>query len=104
LKAVLLKFIGAVVAGAAFAGMLTWLSATTSAWPVAGTLPKPGEASLKPAPDRVGSISTALVPNRTESPTFRLLTNDALTPSAGMFSASVSDARLLLESSQIQDW
>jgi hypothetical protein len=99
-----LKFIGALIAAAAFAGALTWLSAATSARPVAGTLAKPEEASLKPAPSGLGSISTALVPDQSESRTFRLLTNDALTPSAGMFSASVSDAHLLLESSQIQDW
>jgi hypothetical protein len=100
----LLKFIGAVMAAAAFAGILTWLSVTISVGPVAGTLATPGEASLKPAPRRLGSISTASVPDHLESRAFRLLTNDALTPNGGMLNASVSDARLLWESSQIQDW
>jgi hypothetical protein len=99
-----LKFIGAVIAAAAFAGMLSWLSATTSARPIANPLAKPEEASLKPAPNGLGPISTALVPDRSESRRFRSLTNDGLTPSAGMFGAFVSDARLLWESSQMQDW
>jgi hypothetical protein len=97
-----LKFIGAVIAAAAFAGVLSSLSATTSARPIA--LAKPEEASLKPAPNGLGPISTALVPDHSESRAFRLLTNGALTPNAGMFNASVSDARLLWESSQMQDW
>jgi hypothetical protein len=55
LRAVLLKFIAAVIAAAAFAGMLTWLSATTSARPVAGTLAKPEDTSLKyPTARKVG--------------------------------------------------
>jgi hypothetical protein len=99
-----LKFIGAVMAAAAFAGMLTWLSVATTARPVEDTLAKPGEDSLKPAPRRLGSISTALVPDHSKSRAFRVLTNDAPTPNAGMFNVSVSDARLLWESSQIQDW
>src|SRR5262249_50944614 len=104
LRAVILKFIGAVMAAAAFAGVLTWLSATTSARPIASPLAKPEAASLKPAPSGLGPISTALVPDRSDSRRFRLLTNDGPTPSAGMFGAFVSDARLLWESSQIQDW
>jgi hypothetical protein len=96
-----LKFICAVIAAAAFAGVLSWLSATTSARAIA--LAKPEEVSLKPASNGLGPISTALVPDHSESRAFRLLTNDALTSSAGMFNASVSDARLLWESSQIQE-
>lgn len=98
----MLKFICAVVAAAAFAGVLSSLSATTSARPTA--LAKPEEASLKPAPNGLGPISSALVPDRSESREFRMLTNDGLTPSAGVFGAFVSDARLLWESSQMQDW
>ena len=101
LRALVLKFIGAVIAAAAFAAVLSWLSATTSARPIA--LAKPEEASLKPAPNGPGPISSALVPDRSESRGFRLLTNNGLT-SAGMFGAFVSDARLLWESSQMQDW
>ena len=93
---VVLKLVGAVIAAAAFAGVLSWLSAATIAHPLA----KPGEPS---PPRRLGSISTALIPDHSESRAFRLLTNDALTPNAGMFNASVSDARLLWESSQIQE-
>ena len=102
LRALVLKFICAVIAAAAFAGVLSSLSATTSARPIA--LAKPEEASLKPAPNGLGPISTALVPDRSESRGFRLLTNDGLTPSADMFGAFASDARLLWESSQMQDW
>ena len=98
---VVLKFVGAVIAAAAFAGVLSSLSATTSARPIA--LAKPEEASLKPAPNGLGPISSALVPDRSESRGFRMLTNDGLTPSAGVFGAFVSDARLLWESSQIQE-
>ena len=100
----MLKFICAVIAAAAFAGVLSSLSATTSARPIASPLAKPEEVSLKPAPNGLGPISTALVPDRSESRGFRLLTNDGPTPSAGMFDASASDARLLWESSQMQDW
>jgi hypothetical protein len=99
-----LKFIGAVIAAAAFAAVLSWLSVTTSARPIASPLAKPEEASLKPAPNGLGPIASALVPDHSESRAFRLLTSGALTPNAGMFNASVSDARLLWESSQMQDW
>lgn len=102
LRALVLKFICAVIAAAAFAGVLWSLSATTSARPIA--LAKPEETSLKPAPNGLGPISNALVPDRSESRAFRMLTNDGLTPSAGVFGAFVSDARLLWESSQMQDW
>ena len=102
LRALVLKFICAVIAAAAFAGVLWSLSATTSARPIAPAPPE--EASMKPAPDGLGPISSALVPERSESRKFRMLTNDALTPSAGVFGAFVSDARLLWESAQIQDW
>ena len=102
LRALVLKFIGAVIAAAAVAAVLSWLSVTTSARPIA--LAKPEEASLKPAPNELGPIASALVPDHSESRAFRLLTNGALTPNAGMFNASVSDARLLWESSQMQDW
>ena len=57
LRAVLLKFIGALMAAAAFAGVLSCLSATTSARPVGGTLAKPEEASLKPARSGLGYIA-----------------------------------------------
>src|SRR5262245_66419852 len=87
------------MAAAAFAGVLTWLSATTSARPIASPLAKPEAASLKPAPSGLGPISTALVPDRSDSRGFRLLTNNGPTPSAGMFGAFVSDARLLWEGS-----
>ena len=98
----MLKIIGAVIAAAAFAGVLSWLSATTSARAIA--LAKPEEVSLKPASNGLGPISTALVPDRSERRGFQLLTNDGSTPSAGMFGAFGSDARLLWESSQMQDW
>ena len=104
LRALVLKFVGAVIAAAAFAGVLSWLSATTSARPIAGPLAKPEAVSLKPAPNGLGPISTALVPDRSERRGFQLLTNDGATPSAGMFGAFGSDARLLWESSQMQDW
>ena len=104
LRALVLKFVGAVIAATAFAGVLSWLSATTSARPIASPLAKAGEPSLKPAPNGLGPISTALVPDRSERRGFRLLTNDGPTPSAGMFGAFGSDARLLWESSQMQDW
>lgn len=83
-------------------GVLSSLSATTSARPIA--LAKLEEAALKLAPNGLGPISSALVPDRSESREFRMLTNDGLTPSAGVFGAFVSDARLLWESSQMQDW
>ena len=50
----MLKFICAVIAAAAFAGVLSSLSATTSARPIA--LAKPQEASLKPAPHGLGPV------------------------------------------------
>ena len=100
---VVLKFVGAVIAAAAFAGVLSWLSATTSR-PIASPLAKPEEVSLKPASNGLGPISTGLVPDRSERRGFQLLTNDGSTPRAGMFGAFGSDARLLWESSQMQDW
>jgi hypothetical protein len=99
----MLRFMSAVMAAAAIAGVLTSLSATTSTWLVASPLAKPEQPSLKPAPSVVGPIST-LVPHRSEDREFRLLTNDGLAPRAIIFRGPISEARLLLESSQIQDW
>jgi hypothetical protein len=64
LRALVLKFIGAVIAAAAFAGVLSWLSVTTSARPIASPLAKPEEAALKPAANGLGPIASALVPDR----------------------------------------
>jgi hypothetical protein len=100
----MLKFLSSVMAAAAIAGALTFLSGPTSARLDASPLTKPEEAALKPAPSGLGPVSIGLVPHRSELREFRLLTNDDPTPGAGMLRGAVSDARILLENSQIQDW
>ena len=101
--AVMLKFMGAVLTAAAFAGLLTLLSAPTSARLEASSLAEPKEASLQPCTDRpwpyLNCIGSPL-----GNPHIRLLTTDHLTTSAVIVRGSVSDARILLETSQIQDW
>ena len=99
----MLKFLGAVMAAAAFASVLTFLSATTSVGPDASPLAKPEEASLKTCTDKpwpyLNCIRSSL-----ENPRIKLLTLERPTPAAGNLRGSVSDIRILLEKSEIQDW
>ena len=88
----MLKFLSSVMAAAAIAGALTFLSGPTSARLDASPLATPEEAALKPTPSGLGPDLIALVPPRSETRGFQLLTNDDLTPSAGLLSGSLSDA------------
>ena len=96
----MLKLLSAVVAAAGIAGVVTFLPGATSGRPAASPPAKPEQVSEVCA-DRpwpylkcIGSLSEESSP--------RLLTTDRFTPSASML--RVSDAQILLEKSQIQDW
>jgi hypothetical protein len=100
----MLKFMSAIIAAAAIAGGLTFPSATSTKLD-ASPLAKPKEVAVEAAPSGPGPTSIALVPNRSEIREVRLLTNDNLTPIAGLLPTSVVDAQsILLNQSQIQDW
>ena len=101
--AVVLKFLGAVMAAAAFAGALTVLSATTSAQHDASPPAMPEETSVKACADRPWPYLTC-IGSSLENPHIQLLTTERLTPAAGNLRGPVSDIQILLENSQIQDW
>jgi hypothetical protein len=96
----MLKFMSAIIVAAAIAGGLTFPSATSTS-----LLAKPEEVAVDAAPSDPGPASIALVPHRSEIREVRLLTNDKLTPSAGLLPTTVVDTQsILLNQSQIQDW
>ena len=101
--AVMLKFLGAVMAAAAFAGVLTVRSATTNAQLDASPPAMQEEASVKACADKPWPYRTC-IGSSVENPHIQLLTTERLTPSAGNLRGPVSDIQILLENSQIQDW
>ena len=95
----MLKLLGAVVAAAGIAGVVTFLPAATGG-PLAARPPENPE-QVSDACDRTWpSLNCNSAP--LEESRLQLLTADRFTPSASM--VRTSDAKILLEKSQIQDW
>ena len=97
----MLKLLSAIVVAAGIAGVLTLLPAAKSARLAASPPAKSEQVSPEVCPDRpwpyLNCIGAPL-----EEARLRPLTADRLTPSASML--RVSDAQILLEKSQMQDW
>jgi hypothetical protein len=96
----MLKLLSAVVAAAGIAAMLTFLPGAKSARLTASPPTKPEQVSEVCA-DRPWPYLNCIGSPREES-RLRRLTADRFTPGASML--RVSDAQILLEKSQIQDW
>ena len=96
----MLKLLSALVAAAGIAGALTLLPGATSTRLSASPPAKSEQVSEvcadKPWPYLNSSES------QTEESSLRLLTTDRFTPDGSLL--RVSDAQILLEKSQIQDW
>ena len=101
LGADMLKLLSAVVAAAGIAGVLTLLPVATSARLAASPPAKSEQAPLAACADRPWPYLNCIGSPREES-RLQLLTADRFTPSASML--RVSDAQILLEKSQMQDW
>ena len=97
----MLKLLSALVAAAGIAGALTFLPGATSARLAASPPAKPEQVSLRPVPIGLGLISNVLV-RRFEESRPATIDPDRFTPSASLL--RVSDAQILLEKSQMQDW
>jgi hypothetical protein len=96
----MLKLLSAVVVAAGIAGVVTFLPGATSARLAASPPAKPEQVSEACA-DRPWPYLNCIGSPREES-RLQLLTADRFTPSASML--RVSDAQILLEKSQMQDW
>jgi hypothetical protein len=101
LGAVMLKFLSAVVAAAGIAGVLTFLPGATSARLAASPPAKSEQVPLETCADKpwpyLNCVGAPLEESR-----LQLLILDRFTPSASLL--RVSDAQILLEKSQMQDW
>jgi hypothetical protein len=95
----MLKLLGAVVAAAGIAGVVTFLSAATGG-PLAASPPEKPEQVLD-ACDRTWPYLNCNSAPLDES-RLQLLTAERFTPSASL--VRVSDDQILLEKSHMQDW
>ena len=97
----MLKLLSALVAAAGIAGALTFLPGATSARLAASPPAKSEQVPLETCADRPWPYLKCS-DSPSEESRLRLLTTDRFTLSASML--RVSDAQILLEKSQIQDW
>jgi hypothetical protein len=97
----MLKLLSAVVAAAGIAAALTLLPGTTSTQLSVSPLTKSEQAPPETCADRPWPYLKC-IGSPSEESSLRRLTTDRLAPSASML--RVSDAQILLEKSQIQDW
>ena len=100
LGAVMFKLLSALVAAAGIAGVLTLLPGATSGRLTASP-PTKSEQVSEVCADRPWPYLKC-IDSPSEESSLRLLPADRFTPSASML--RVSDAQILLEKSQIQDW
>ena len=101
LGAVMFKLLSALVAAAGIAGVLTLLPGATSTRLSASPPAKSEQVPLETCADRPWPYLRC-IGSPSEESSLQLLTTDRFTPSASML--RVSDAQILLEKSQIQDW
>jgi hypothetical protein len=97
----MLKWLSAVVAAAGIAGVLTLLPGATSARLTSSPPAKSEQVPPETCADRPWPYLKC-IGSPSEESSLRRLTTDRLAPSASML--RVSDAQILLEKSQIQDW
>jgi hypothetical protein len=96
----MLKLLSALVAAAGIAGALTLLPGATSTR-LSASPPAKSEQVSEVCADRPWPYLKCS-DSQSEESSLRLLTTDRFTPDASML--RVSDAQILLEKSQIQDW
>ena len=97
----MLKLLSTVIAAAGIAGVLTLLPGATST-PLSASPPaKSEQVPLETCADKPWPYLKC-IGSPSEESSLQLLTTDRFTPSASLL--RVTDAQILLEKSQMQDW